>query len=85
MTYYKALCLSLLFAVEGGTLAAQTQSDSTRVKSDSVTWNKELDGIVVKAQRPRPPVDGYLILIRSQVRLPTVGEYLLSAFEVEHL
>ena len=55
MTYYKALCLSLLLAVEGGTLAAQnhpqTQSDSSRVQRDSIAWSKDLDGIVVKAQR----------------------------------
>ena len=33
-------------------MAASAQQDSTSVsKNDSVTWNKELDGVVVKAQR----------------------------------
>jgi hypothetical protein len=31
--------------------ASWAQQDSTSVASDSVTWNKELDGVVVKAQR----------------------------------
>ena len=30
---------------------AMAQQDSTAVSSDSITWNKELDGVVVKAQR----------------------------------
>lgn len=33
-------------------MAASAQQDSTSVsKNDSITWNKELDGVVVKAQR----------------------------------
>lgn len=31
--------------------ASWAQQDSTSVAADSVTWNKELDGVVVKAQR----------------------------------
>ena len=31
--------------------ASWAQQDSTSVSSDSITWNKELDGVVVKAQR----------------------------------
>jgi hypothetical protein len=27
------------------------QSDSTSVTNDSITWNKELDGVVIKAQK----------------------------------
>ena len=38
----------LLFVCSNVTMA---QQDSTSVASDSVTWNKELDGVVVKAQR----------------------------------
>ena len=30
---------------------AMAQQDSTSVSNDSITWNKELDGVVVKAQR----------------------------------
>ena len=51
MKYSKTLCLSLLMAAKAGLLMAQTPSDSTQVKSDSVTWNSELDDVVVKAQR----------------------------------
>ena len=32
-------------------MAASAQQDSTSVTRDSITWNKELDGVVVKAQR----------------------------------
>ena len=32
-------------------MAASAQQDSTSVSNDSITWNKELDGVVVKAQR----------------------------------
>ena len=30
---------------------AQTQADSTNVNNDSITWNKELEGVEIKAQR----------------------------------
>ena len=40
--------LSLLLAARAGIATAQT--DSTNVKNDSITWNQELEGIVVKAQ-----------------------------------
>jgi len=38
----------LLFVCPNVTMA---QQDSTSVNSDSITWNKELDGVVIKAQR----------------------------------
>ena len=38
----------LLFLCPNLTMA---QQDSTSVTRDSITWNKELDGVVVKAQR----------------------------------
>ena len=41
--------LSLLLAARAGIATAQT--DSTNVKNDSITWNQELEGIVVKAQK----------------------------------
>ena len=60
MTHIRILALSLLLAARAGIATAQTQTTSKQVdktaskqenKSDSITWNKELDGIVVKAQR----------------------------------
>ena len=43
--------LSLLMAAGGGEAMAQTQADSTNVNNDSITWNKELEGVEIKAQR----------------------------------
>ncbi|MBO5594422.1 MAG: outer membrane beta-barrel protein, partial [Prevotella sp.] len=45
------IALSLLLAARAGETMAQTQKDSTTVSSDSVTWNKELEGVEIKAQR----------------------------------
>jgi len=43
--------LSLLLTARVGIATAQTKADSTSVKNDSITWNQELEGIVVKAQK----------------------------------
>ncbi len=51
MKLIKILFLSLLLAARAGEAMAQTQSDSTSVKQDPITWNKELEGVVVKAQK----------------------------------
>lgn len=51
MNIRRTLCLSLLLAARAGIATAQTPSDSTSISNDSITWNKELDGVVVKAQR----------------------------------
>lgn len=51
MKHIGIILLSLLLAARVGEAAAQTQADSTRVKNDSITWNKELEGVVIKAQR----------------------------------
>ena len=51
MKHIGIILLSLLLAARVGIATAQTQQDSTSVKNDSITWSKELDGIVVKAQR----------------------------------
>ena len=51
MTYLKIVSLSLLLAARAGITTAQTQSDSTSVQNDSITWNQELDGVVIKAQK----------------------------------
>ena len=84
MTYYKALCLSLLLVVEGGTLAAQnqlqTQSDSSRVQRDSIAWSKELEGVEIKAQRQliKQEVDriGYDVQADEESKTQTVLDML---------
>lgn len=49
MKHIEMIVLSLLLVTRGGIAMAQT--DSTNVKNDSITWNQELEGIVVKAQK----------------------------------
>ena len=39
--------LLLLFVAS----SASAQTDSTKVQNDSITWNQELEGVTVKAQR----------------------------------
>ena len=51
MKYQKIVLLSLLMAARVGIATAQTQKDSTSVSNDSITWNKELEGVVIKAQK----------------------------------
>ena len=51
MKYQKIVLLSLLLAARVGIATAQTQKDSTSVSNDSITWNKELEGVVIKAQK----------------------------------
>ena len=51
MKQLRIVFLSLLIAVGVGESTAQTKQDSTSVKNDSVTWNKELEGVTVTAQR----------------------------------
>ena len=62
MKHIGIMALLLLLAAGVGEAAAQTQADSTNVsrsaqrdacqsKNDSITWNKELEGVVIKAQR----------------------------------
>ena len=45
------MALLLLMAAGAGESTAQTKTDTTKVKSDSITWSKELDGVVIKAQK----------------------------------
>ena len=49
MKHIGMIVLSLLLVARVGIATAQT--DSTNVKNDSITWNQELEGIVVKAQK----------------------------------
>ncbi len=51
MRHTKIVFLSLLLAARAGITTAQTPSDSTSVSNDSIAWNKELEGIEIKAQR----------------------------------
>ena len=51
MKHTKIVFLSLLLIARAGITTAQTQSDSTSVNNDSITWNQELDGVVIKAQK----------------------------------
>ena len=51
MKHIKIVILLLLLAARAGVTIAQTPSDSTSVKNDSITWNKELEGVVIKAQK----------------------------------
>ena len=51
MKYLNIFLLSLLLAAGVGEATAQTQSDSTSAKNDSITWNQELEGVEIKAQR----------------------------------
>ena len=51
MKHTKIVFLSLLLAARGGIATAQTLTDSTSVSNDSITWNEELEGVEIKAQR----------------------------------
>ena len=51
MRHLRIVCLSLLTVVKAGGLLAQNQSDTTSVNRDSITWNKELEGVEIKAWR----------------------------------
>ena len=51
MKHIGIMALLLLLAAGVGEATAQTQADSTNVSNDSITWNKELEGIEIKAQR----------------------------------
>ena len=51
MKHTKIVFLSLLLAARGGITTAQVQNDSTSVQNDSITWNQELEGVVIKAQK----------------------------------
>ncbi|MDE5571717.1 MAG: TonB-dependent receptor, partial [Prevotella sp.] len=80
MRFRVLLCLSLLLAVKAGGLMAQTQSDSTSVGNDSIAWNKELDGVVVKAQRQliKQDIDriGYDVQADEEAKTQTVMDML---------
>ena len=80
MKHIGIILLSLLLAARVGIATAQTQNDSTSVKNDSVTWSKELDGIVVKAQRQliKQEIDriGYDVQADEESKTQTVMDML---------
>ena len=49
MKHIRMVCLSLLLVAKVG--IAMSQKNSTSISNDSITWNKELEGIEIKAQR----------------------------------
>ena len=49
MKHYRRLQLLLVMFLTATFGMAQT--DSTKVQNDSITWNQELEGVTVKAQR----------------------------------
>ena len=91
MKHIGIMLLSLLLAVGVGEAAAQTQADSTNVsrsaqgdacqsKNDSITWNKELEGVEIKAQRQpiKQEIDriGYDVQADEESKTQTVMDML---------
>ena len=89
MKHIRIIALSLLLAARAGIATAQTQTTSKQVdktaskqenKSDSITWNKELEGIVVKAQRQliKQEIDriGYDVQADEESKTQTVMDML---------
>ena len=91
MKHIGIILLSLLLAAGVGEAAAQTQADSTKVsrsaqgdacqsKNDSITWNKELEGVVIKAQRQliKQEIDriGYDVQADEESKTQTVMDML---------
>ena len=80
MKHNGIMLLSLLLAAGVGEAAAQTQADSTHVSTDSITWNKELEGVVIKAQRQliKQEIDriGYDVQADEESKTQTVMDML---------
>ena len=80
MKHNGIMLLSLLLAARVGEAAAQTQADSTNVSTDSITWNKELEGVVIKAQRQliKQEIDriGYDVQADEESKTQTVMDML---------
>ena len=80
MKHIGIMLLSLLLAVGVGEAAAQTQADSTHVSNDSITWNKELEGVEIKAQRQliKQEIDriGYDVQADEESKTQTVMDML---------
>ena len=91
MKHIGIMLLSLLLAVGVREAAAQTQADSTNVsrsaqgdacqsKNDSITWNRELEGVEIKAQRQliKQEIDriGYDVQADEESKTQTVMDML---------
>ena len=91
MKHIRLVCFSLLLAAGAGESTAQTKTDipeqssptrslSTKVKSDSITWSKELDGVVIKAQKQliKQEIDriGYDVQADGEAKTQTVLDML---------
>ena len=80
MKHIGIMLLSLLLAAGVGEAAAQTQADSTNVSTDSITWNKELEGVEIKAQRQliKQEIDriGYDVQADEESKTQTVMDML---------
>ena len=80
MKHIRIVCLSLLLVAKAGGTMAQTKTDTTKVKSDSITWNKELEGVVVKAQKQliKQEIDriGYDVQADEESKTQTVMDML---------
>jgi len=80
MKHTKIVFLSLLLAARAGITTAQAQSDSTSVNNDSITWNKELEGVVIKAQKQliKQEIDriGYDVQADEESKTQTVMDML---------
>ena len=80
MKHIGKILLLLLLAAGVGKATAQTQADSTTVSSDSITWSKELEGVVVKAQKQliKQEIDriGYDVQADEESKTQTVMDML---------
>ena len=80
MKHIVIISLSLLLAARVGIATAQTKTDTTKVKSDSITWSKELDGVVIKAQKQlvKQEIDriGYDVQADEESKTQTVMDML---------
>ena len=71
MKHIGIVALLLLMAAGAGQSTAQTKTDTTKVKSDSITWSKELDHVI-----PYDPEDDF-----EQRHVDIVPLYALSNLE----
>ena len=80
MKHIGIMALLLLLAAGAGESTAQTKTDTTKVKSDSITWSKELDGVVIKAQKQlvKQEIDriGYDVQADEESKTQTVMDML---------
>ncbi|MBR0259271.1 MAG: TonB-dependent receptor family protein [Prevotella sp.] len=80
MKHIGIMALLLLMTAGVGEATAQTKTDTTKVKSDSITWSKELDGVVIKAQKQlvKQEIDriGYDVQADEESKTQTVMDML---------